>query len=125
VGSCCWALDRDAPGLHPGQHRDGAAETFEAARADFEAAWAELLPAIAADAFEEWRRDRDWRAEAKAKRARGEKPPSEIHSTMRRCVCGATYDEWSPADNQLHAPHIYAAQAGDRIVDEAIRVCRA
>jgi hypothetical protein len=34
------------PGLEPGQHRSGVAETFDAARAGFEAAWTALLPQL-------------------------------------------------------------------------------
>ncbi|MET4235546.1 hypothetical protein ABIA85_008857 [Bradyrhizobium sp. LA6.10] len=80
------------PGLEPGQHRYGTAETFEAAREAFEAAWTELLATIPDNAFAEWRHDRDWRAEVAAKRARGEKLDSEIRSTLMRCVCGTTFD---------------------------------
>lgn len=51
------------PGLEPGQHRNGAAETFETAREAFETAWSQLSPTIPDSAFAEWRHDRDWRAE--------------------------------------------------------------
>ncbi|MGM4870527.1 hypothetical protein AB7645_04790 [Bradyrhizobium sp. 956_D2_N1_5] len=58
------------PGTEPGTWRSGIASTFEAAREAFDTAWTELLPAIPDNAFAEWRHDRDWRAEMKAKRAR-------------------------------------------------------
>ena len=99
------------PGLHPGQHRNGTAATFEAAREPFEAAWSDLQPNIPNAAFAEWRDDRDWRAELAAKRARGEKLDSEIRSTLMRCVCGTTFDSWKPAESYPHRQHIYAAQA--------------
>ncbi|MGO4513691.1 hypothetical protein CT676_42695 [Bradyrhizobium sp. MOS001] len=100
------------PGLEPGQHRNGTAETFEAAREEFESAWSELLPCIPDSAFAEWRNDRDWRAEMKAKRARGEKLDSEIRNTLMRCVCGTVFDSWKPVESYPHRAHIYAAQAG-------------
>jgi hypothetical protein len=102
------------PGLHPGQHANGAAEDFETARADFEAAWARLLPALSATAFEEYRHDRTWRAEVAAKRARGEKLDSEIPSSMMRCVCGVRFDSHKPDESGMHRQHIYAAQAEGR-----------
>jgi hypothetical protein len=49
------------PGLHPGKHLDGTAATFEEARVGFELAWRE--PNIPDGAFEEWRHDRESRAE--------------------------------------------------------------
>ncbi|MGY0575750.1 hypothetical protein ACTGJ9_035855 [Bradyrhizobium sp. RDM12] len=50
-----------------------------------------------------------------AKRALGEKLDSEIHSTVRRCVCGATFDEWKPDESAPHRTHIYAAQAAGKV----------
>ena len=65
------------PGVDPGQHRSGSAATFDQARADFEAAWAGLLPEIPAGAFDEYRGDRKHRGEIRAVHARGERLPSE------------------------------------------------
>ncbi|MCP3406220.1 hypothetical protein [Bradyrhizobium sp. CCGB01] len=104
------------PGMEPGTNRRGIAATFEVAREALGAAWSELLPTIPESAFAEWRHDRDWRAFVATKRARGEKLDSEIRSTMMRCACGAAFDSWKPADNQLHAPHIYAAQTMSRML---------
>ena len=59
------------PGLHPGQHHDGSAETLELARAAFEEAWRKLLPKIPDGAFDEYRRDRELRAEITAVHAVG------------------------------------------------------
>jgi hypothetical protein len=103
------------PGLHPGQHRYGTAPNFDEARAGFEANWNDLLPEIPEDAFEEYRHDRKWRAEMAATRASGEKLPSEVFSTMTRCVCGVQFDSWKPDESYDHRGHIYAAQAVGRI----------
>ncbi len=102
------------PGLHPRQHRFGTAVTFEKARVGFDVAWRELQPNIPDGAFEEWRHDRDSRAETAAIRARGEKLPSEVFSTMMRCVCGTQFDSWKPAESYDHRGHIYAAKQQGR-----------
>jgi hypothetical protein len=68
------------------------------------------LPAISEDAFEEYRHDRKWRAELAAVRARGEKLPSEVFSSMMRCVCDVRFDSWKPAESYDHRGHIYAAE---------------
>jgi hypothetical protein len=99
------------PGLEPGQRRSGSASTFDQARTDFEAAWADLLPKIPADAFEQYRRDREHRAEIRAIHARGETQPSETPSSLMCCVCGVTFDSHKPAESYDHRLHIYAARA--------------
>jgi hypothetical protein len=98
------------PGLSPGQHRYGTAPSFEEARTGFEADWKALLPEIPVGAFEEYRHDREAWAEMRAVCARGEKLPSEIFSTMMRCVCGVQFDSWKPEESYDHRAHIYAAQ---------------
>jgi hypothetical protein len=104
------------PGLHPGQHRSGAAPSFEEARAGFEAHWKSLLPDVPEGAFDEWREDREYRAESRAIHARGEKLPSETFSSMMRCVCGVQFDSWKPDESYDHRGHIYAPQAAVRRV---------
>jgi hypothetical protein len=103
------------PGLHPGQHHYGTAANFAEARAGFEADWKSLWPEIPEGAFEEYRRDREYRAEIRAIRARGEKLPSETPSSLMRCVCGTTFDSHVHANTLVHAPHIYAARAEGRV----------
>jgi hypothetical protein len=98
------------PGLHPRQHLSGTAATFDEARACFEADWKALLPDIPDGALEEYRHDRDQRAEMRAKPARGEKLDSEIPSSIMRCVCGIRFDSHEPAESYDHRGHIYAAQ---------------
>jgi len=98
------------PGLHPGQHRNGTAASFEEARIRFEADWNALLPEISDGAFDEYQHEREHRAEIRAIRARGEKLPSEIPSSLMRCVCGVQFDSWKPDESYDHRGHIYAAQ---------------
>ncbi|MBR0871383.1 hypothetical protein JQ633_13530 [Bradyrhizobium tropiciagri] len=98
------------PGMHPGQAIAGSAETFDAARAAFEAAWQILLPQLTEDAFQQWRHQRDWTERKYAIWARGEKLPSQQPSSLMRCPCGATFDSHVPTESRIHAPHIYAAQ---------------
>ena len=103
-----WSL-----GFYPGleQRRSGSSQTFDQARTDFEAAWADLLPKILADAFEQYRRDGERRAEIRAIHARGERLPSETPSSLMRCDCGLTFDSHRPAESYDHRLHIYATQA--------------
>jgi hypothetical protein len=99
------------PGLEPGQHRDGSAQTFELARIAFEEAWRRLLRNIPEGAFDEYRRDREHRAVIRAIHSRGERLPSEVPSSMMRCVCGVTFDSHKPAESFDHRLPIYAARA--------------
>ena len=119
VGVQAWPVDVDQwgwscsfyPGLDPGQHRYGSAFTFDQACADFEAAWAVLLPEIPAGAFDEYRCDREHRVQIQAVHARGERLPSQTPSSLTRCVCGVIFDSHKPAESYDHRLHIYAAQA--------------
>jgi hypothetical protein len=47
------------PGTEVGEYRDGTAETFNLARADFDAAWKALLPTLTEADFQRWRDARD------------------------------------------------------------------
>jgi hypothetical protein len=99
------------PGSNTGDESHGTAVDFEAARAAFESAWSVFLPKRTEADFEAWRHDRDSRAEMRAIHARGEKMPSEIPSSLMRCVCGVTFDSHKPAESYDHRVHIYAARA--------------
>ena len=79
--------------------RYGTAPTFEEARAGFEADWKALLPEIPESAFEEYRQDRESRAEMRAIQACGEKLPSEVFSLIMRCVCGVRFDSHKPTES--------------------------
>ena len=48
-----------SPGCDPRQQTNGSGETFEEARAQFEAAWNRLRPTLTEAHFELWRHDRD------------------------------------------------------------------
>ena len=98
------------PGLHLGQYRYGTGATFDEARASFEADWKTLLPEKPEDAVEEYRHNREARTEMCAKRARGEKSPSEVSSSIMRCICGVQLDNWKPDESYDHRGHIYAAE---------------
>jgi hypothetical protein len=50
------------PPSHHGRHVEGTAETFGQARADFDTAWREYLPACTDNDFDEYRRQRAWTA---------------------------------------------------------------
>jgi hypothetical protein len=99
------------PGLEPGQHCYGSAETFDLAREAFEDAWRQLQPNLPTRAFDEYRRDRAWRADLEAKRARGEKLWTQEPNSLMRCVCGIVFDSHKPAESYDHRAHIYAAQS--------------
>jgi hypothetical protein len=70
-------------------------------------------------AFDEWRNDRDFRAEIRETRARGERLDTEIPSSMMRCVCGETFDSHDPQGSLPHRRHIYAAQADKAAAERA------
>jgi hypothetical protein len=78
------------PGSNTGDESHGTAADFQAARAAFESAWSVFLPKRTEADFEAWRHDLDSRAQMRAIHAHGEKLPSEIPSSLMRCVCGAS-----------------------------------
>jgi hypothetical protein len=98
------------PGSEPGECTSGTAATFWEARSAFEAAWRIFLAQRTEADFEAWRRDRESRAEIRAIHARGETLPSEIPSSLMRCVCGVTFDSHKPAESYDHRVHISAVR---------------
>ena len=82
------------PGMEPGQHRTGIGETFEIARAGFEAAWRGVLPALTETAFDEWRRSRAMHAWKEQMWDCGCRPPTQESSGRSKCFCGAAIDLW-------------------------------
>src|ERR1700686_4062351 len=66
------------PGSHPRGCTNGAAATFDLARAEFEEAWAVFLSNRSEADFDEWRRERDWTARKYAMWEAGEKLPSQF-----------------------------------------------
>ncbi len=67
-----------------------------------------MLSQILAGAFDEYRRDREYRAEIQAVHARGEKLATETPSSLMRCVSGVTFDSHKPNESYDHRLHIYA-----------------
>jgi hypothetical protein len=102
------------PGCKPGEHRSGTALDFFTARRNFEAAWRDLSATKTEADYQEWRDQRDRTARKYTSWARGEKLPSQIPSSMMRCVCGVRFDSHRPAESYDHRAHIYAAQAEGR-----------
>jgi hypothetical protein len=94
------------PGIEPGAQKGGAAESFDAARQAFEAAWAQLAPTLDEDAFERWRDQRDFTA-WKYRMWNDKLPlPAQTQDDRSRCFCG---ERISTAG--VHA-HIRAAHRG-------------
>jgi hypothetical protein len=90
------------PGLEPGQHRDGSAETFKLARVAFEDAWQMLLPQIPDGSFEGYRRSRAFHCWKEQMWAEGKPLPAQMASGRSQCYCGAEID------CQTIGPHIAA-----------------
>jgi hypothetical protein len=103
------------PGTEPEEYRDGTAETFDLARADFDAAWKALLPTLTEAHYQRWRHARDRTAEKYAMWERGERLPSQRPNSWMGCPCGERFDCHDPAGSYVHRGHIYAAKAADGI----------
>jgi hypothetical protein len=88
------------PPSHHGRDYAGTADTFEQARAEFEAAWREYLPKCTEADF---RRQEAWTAWKYAMWDAGCRMPTQSTSGRARCFCGATIDI------QGTATHVYAA----------------
>lgn len=65
------------PGSHPREHQSGTAESFDQARADFEAAWQKFLANRAEADFQAWRDHQAWTAEKYRRFDRGERMPHD------------------------------------------------
>jgi hypothetical protein len=65
------------PGSHPRECTDGAAATFDKARADLEEAWRAFLSSRTEADFQTWRDERDWTAEKYRRFDRGERMPPD------------------------------------------------
>jgi hypothetical protein len=66
------------PGSHPGECTSGTAETFDQARADFEAAWGIFSAKRTEADYQAWREQKAWTARKYAMWERGEKLPSQL-----------------------------------------------
>ncbi len=76
------------PGVDPGQHRTGIAETFDDARATFQVAWVELAVTLTEANFEAWRRQRDWTAWKDRMHDLALPLPTQRAEGISRCFCG-------------------------------------
>jgi hypothetical protein len=76
----------------PGEHRNGTSATFDQARADFEAAWAVLLPKRTGADFQAWHRQKAWTDWKYAMQESGCRMPAQNTSGQSRCFCGAMID---------------------------------
>jgi len=65
------------PAVTPRECTSDTSETFDQARADFEAAWAVFLSKRTEADFQEWRDQRDWTAEKYRRFDRGERMPPD------------------------------------------------
>lgn len=85
-------------------------------------AWRRLLQRM--PPADEYRGDRAARTHIAPARERGERLPSELPSSIMRCVCGEKFDRHRPEESLPHRWHIYAAQAAKESRDEN-KVCPA
>jgi hypothetical protein len=87
VGNCgFYPLD------HRGKRCSGTAATFEAARADFEAAWQAYLPLCTEADFLDHRRQRAFTTWNYQMHDTGRPLPTQLSSGRSRCFCGASID---------------------------------
>ncbi len=80
-------------GFYPPSHRglleDGTAQTFDQARAEFEAAWLAYLPRCTEADFVENRRQRAFTAWKYRMHDTGTLLPTQLASGQSKCFCGA------------------------------------
>ena len=102
-------------GSHPGECTNGAAPTFDQARADFETAWQVFLSNRSESDFRAWRDQRDWTERKYVMWERGERMPTQKPNSLMRCPCGETFDSHLLAHTMIHVPHITKAHQADEI----------
>jgi hypothetical protein len=87
------------PLSHRGVRADGIAATFEQARADFEAAWAHILPRCTDADFAEHRYQRAATAWKYSMWDAGCKMPTQTVDDRSRCFCGVEITAKSTSDH--------------------------
>ena len=97
------------PRTDPGEHRSGIAETFEEARAGFQAAWQELAATRTGADFEAWRRQRDWPAWKDRMHDLALPLPTQRPEGIARCFCGEVITNPTLHDHVRTAHHLTAA----------------
>jgi hypothetical protein len=91
------------PGLEPGQTRAGSAPSYEAARSEFERAWRQLLPELAPESFETYRRHLAFERWKQCMWKEGFKMPTQLTGGRSQCFCG------TPIDVASTEQHVYQA----------------
>jgi hypothetical protein len=76
------------PGMEPREHQDGAAASFDAARAEFDEAWQRVLPRLSEDALQEWRDQQVMTAWKHEMHDRGLPLPTQMADGQSCCFCG-------------------------------------
>jgi len=76
------------PGMEPGQHRGGSAETFKLAQRAFRSAWCRLLPNLREEHFEAYRRIGAFHKWRYRMWNEGVKLPTQLASGKSKCFCG-------------------------------------
>jgi hypothetical protein len=92
------------PASHHGRRFDGTSATFEIARAEFEAAWREYLPACTEEEFTEHRRQRASTVWKYRMHDTGHKLPTATTSGRSKCFCGV---EIAIADVEPHIEKVH------------------
>jgi hypothetical protein len=87
---------------------EGVAPSFEKARADFEAAWADILPRCTDADFDEHRFQRAKIAWKYRMWDEGCRMPTQTVSGMSKCFCGAIINNKTSGDH-IRARHMEAA----------------
>ena len=99
------------PGSHPAECTNGAAATFDRARAEFEDAWRVFLSKRTEADFQAWHEERDWTICKYAMWERGERMSSQKPSSLMTCRCGQVFDSHRLEDTLVHVPHISSAES--------------
>jgi hypothetical protein len=86
-----------------GRLERGIAADFFTARAAFETSWRRLLPTLTESDFQEYRRERAFRAWKYAMWDAGCRMPTQLPDGRSRCFCGAEIDVKGAVE------HVYAA----------------
>jgi hypothetical protein len=87
------------PGCHAGEQTDGAAATFDLARADFEEAWRVFLANRTEADFQEWREAQAFTAWKYRMWDTHQRLPTQLTSGRSTCFCGAALTIASVSDH--------------------------
>jgi hypothetical protein len=93
------------PGCHPRERTTGTAASFEAARAEFEEAWAVFLSNRTEADFREWREAQAFTAWKYRMWDTGHRLPTQATTGRSTCFCGAVLTI-GDADDHVRAAHL-------------------